>query len=53
MSLEKAGLMAYSHGNYYEMGNKIGKFGWSVMKEKTRKRLKVKGPFDKLRASKG
>ena len=39
MSLERAGLMAYSHGNYYEMGKKIGKFGWSVMKEKTRKRI--------------
>jgi flavin reductase (DIM6/NTAB) family NADH-FMN oxidoreductase RutF len=39
MSLESAGLMAYSHGNYYEMGKKIGKFGWSVMKEKTKKRL--------------
>ena len=39
MSLESAGLIAYSHGNYYEMGKKIGKFGWSVMKEKTRKKL--------------
>jgi flavin reductase (DIM6/NTAB) family NADH-FMN oxidoreductase RutF len=38
MSLEAAGLIAYSHGNYYEMGKKIGKFGWSVMKEKTKKR---------------
>ena len=42
MSLEKAGLMAYSHGNYYEMGRKIGKFGWSVMKEKTKRKLKIK-----------
>ena len=40
MNLESAGLMAYSHGNYYELGKKIGKFGWSVMKEKTKKRLR-------------
>ncbi|MCE1198917.1 MAG: flavin reductase family protein [Marinilabiliales bacterium] len=38
MDLETAGLIAYSHGNYYELGKKIGKFGWSVMKEKTRRR---------------
>lgn len=43
MSLENAGLIAYSHGNYYEMGRKIGKFGWSVMKDKTKKRLLNKG----------
>lgn len=40
MNLESAGLIAYSHGNYYETGKKIGKFGWSVMKEKTRRKLK-------------
>jgi hypothetical protein len=39
MSLSKAEIIAYSHGNYYEMGKKIGKFGWSVMKEKTKRRL--------------
>jgi flavin reductase (DIM6/NTAB) family NADH-FMN oxidoreductase RutF len=39
MDLESARLMAYSHGNYYELGKKIGKFGWSVMKEKTKRRL--------------
>lgn len=32
--MEKAKLMAYSHGNYYRMGSKIGKFGWSVQKKK-------------------
>ena len=32
--LEKAGLLAYSHGKYYELGNMIGKFGWSVKKKK-------------------
>ncbi len=37
--LASAGLMAYSHGNYFGLGKKIGKFGWSVMKSKTKKRL--------------
>ena len=32
--LAKAGLMAYSHGAYYELGRRIGKFGWSVKKNK-------------------
>ncbi len=33
-SLEKANLIAYSHGKYYELGKKIGKFGYSVEKKK-------------------
>lgn len=32
-NMEDAGLMAYSHGHYYELGNLIGKFGWSVKKK--------------------
>lgn len=32
--LQKAGLLAYSHGKYYELGECIGKFGWSVKKKK-------------------
>lgn len=31
--LEKAGLLAYSHGHYYELGEIIGKFGFSVQKK--------------------
>lgn len=42
MNLEGAGLIAYSHGSYYEMGKNIGKFGWSVMKEKTRRKIKTR-----------
>ena len=35
-----AGLMAYVHGNYYGIKkNPIGRFGYSVMKPRTRKRL--------------
>ena len=32
--MEKAGLLVYSHGNYYGTGEKIGKFGWSVEKKR-------------------
>ncbi len=38
--MKKAGLIAYSHGNYYELGDHIGKFGYSVMKKKTKKKIK-------------
>ena len=36
-NMQKAGLVAYSHGMYYELGNQIGKFGFSVKKKKPRK----------------
>lgn len=32
--LNAAGLTAYSHGEYYELGNKIGTFGFSVKRKK-------------------
>lgn len=32
--LNSAGLVAYSHGEYFELGKKIGKFGYSVQKRK-------------------
>ena len=31
--MQKANLLVYSHGHYYEMGREIGKFGWSVQKK--------------------
>jgi hypothetical protein len=31
--LQKAGLLAYAHGKYYELGELIGQFGWSVRKK--------------------
>ena len=40
LELEKANLLVYVHGNYYETGKKIGRFGGSVMKPKTKKKLK-------------
>lgn len=37
--LQKSGLMAYSHGKYFEIGKMIGKFGFAV---KNTKRVKNK-----------
>ena len=34
LDLEKADLIAYSHGQYYALGEKLGKFGFSVKKTK-------------------
>ena len=31
--LSDAGLVAYSHGEYYELGEKVGSFGYSVRKK--------------------
>jgi len=31
--LSKAGLIAYTHGEYYEMGKKLGSFGYTVRKK--------------------
>ena len=39
-SLAASGIIAYSHGSYYSLGKRIGKFGWSVMKDKTKRRIK-------------
>jgi len=35
--LEKAGLLVYVNGKYYGVGDLIGKFGWSVKKNKNGK----------------
>lgn len=32
--LNQTGLVAYSHGEYFELGEKLGKFGYSVAKTK-------------------
>ncbi|MGI6030186.1 MAG: flavin reductase family protein [Eubacteriales bacterium] len=37
LHLDKAGLLAYAHGEYFELGKKLGSFGYSVRK-KPRKR---------------
>lgn len=34
LALEKAGLLAYSHGEYFGLGKKLGFFGYSVRKKR-------------------
>ena len=34
LALEKAGLIAYAHGEYFSLGKKLGSFGYSVRKKK-------------------
>lgn len=38
--LNKAGLMVYSHGEYFGLGKKLGSFGYSVRRKKTAKKKK-------------
>ena len=40
LELEKSGLICYSHGEYYGLKTRpLGRFGYSVMKPKTKKRI--------------
>ncbi len=36
LNLQRANLAAYAHGSYFELGKKIGTFGYSVKKKKKR-----------------
>ncbi len=38
LHLERAKLVAYAHGDYYTLGKKLGKFGYSVQKKKKYKK---------------
>ncbi len=38
LELKKAKLVAYSHGDYLELGKKVGSFGYSVKKKKSYKK---------------
>lgn len=38
LHLEQAGLVAYSHGEYFALGKKVGSFGFSVRKKRPKKR---------------
>lgn len=37
INLQQSGLMAYSHGEYFALGRKLGEFGFSVAKKKKNK----------------
>ena len=40
LMLDKAGLLCYNHGEYFGIKRKpLGKFGYSIMKPKTRRRI--------------
>ncbi len=34
LCIDRANLVAYAHGDYYELGRRLGKFGFSVAKKK-------------------
>ena len=38
LNLQKAGLIAYAHGHYFALGRHLGHFGFSVRKERKKKR---------------
>lgn len=40
--MKKANLVAYSHGEYFSLGEKLGKFGYSVVKKSTKSKKKKK-----------
>ena len=43
LCLDEAGLVAYNHGHYFALAKRaLGRFGFSVMKPKTRKRIEEK-----------
>ena len=42
LRLEKAGIVAYAHGDYFELGKRIGSFGFSVAKKKKKPQGKKK-----------
>lgn len=42
LELERAGLLCYSHGEYFGLQkHPLGKFGYSIMKPKTKKRMEA------------
>lgn len=40
--LDKCNLVAYSHGEYFELGKKLGTFGFSVRKKKSKNKKEQK-----------
>ncbi len=47
LHLEKAVLLAYAHGFYYALGKQLGKFGWSVEKDATKRKRAAKEKAEK------
>ena len=38
LHMERAGLCAYAHGEYFALGKRIGTFGFSAKKKKAKKK---------------
>lgn len=41
LCIERAHLAAFAHGEYFELGKSLGKFGFSVVKKKKHKKIKI------------
>ena len=52
LEIEKIGLMAYAHGQYFELGKKIGSFGFSVKKPEKKAKKQTKSSAQKHTVSK-
>ena len=39
LEIEKCNLLAYAHGTYFSLGSKLGTFGYSVKKKKTKRKI--------------
>lgn len=50
LDIEKAGILAYAHGHYYTLGRKVGSFGFSVNKERLKKKKKLEAKKQKKSA---
>ena len=50
LHLDRSGLIAYSHGGYYELGRQLGTFGYSVRKKKTHAQKRTKNLTKKKQA---
>jgi len=51
LDLKKADLIAYCHGEYYTLGKKIGKFGYSSSKKERNRRTNHKQSHKKQKGS--
>lgn len=52
LMLDRAGLLAYAHGEYFSLGEKLGKFGFSTDKENKKKTAgEKKEPINKALGS--
>lgn len=50
--ISKCHLIAYANGGYYSLGKKIGKFGYSVEKKKTKQKRAAKNKMEKAKTVK-